>query len=157
MVPQERNAAAIWRQERIPVIYRPGGGLPLMARVPYARGNRFWLQNDHRRKPQWNPKYKCWEFPKAWFEDIVTRSLARFERVYVIQPFRAQEKCAPACWNAKGFECECSCMGANHGSRHPEGAWRVVSQTFALRWRDRELACRLIEKPAATGESGAAV
>ena len=27
---QERSAAAIWRQTAIPVVYKPGGGQPLM-------------------------------------------------------------------------------------------------------------------------------
>ena len=71
----------------------------------------------------------------------------RFGRVYVIQPYREFEKCAPACWNATGFTCECSCMGKNHGSM-PGGRWWVVADTFAIQWQGRRLACRLIERAA---------
>jgi hypothetical protein len=129
------------------VIYRPGGSEPLMVKLPYGRDNRSWLQNDHRRKPVWIARFRCWEIPKSWFDDVVERSLQRFDRIYVIQPFRVQEKCAPACWRAQSFECECSCMGANHGSESPAGKWWVISDTFALQWQGRELACRLIKKP----------
>ena len=133
----------------MPVVYRQGGSEPLLVRLPYASGNGGWLRSDHRRKPEWVKQYKCWGTPKAWFEDVVRRLLQRFGRVYVIQPYRTQEKCAPACWNATGVECECSCMGANHGSGNASGRWHVVSDTFAVQWRNRQLACRLIQRPQA--------
>ena len=146
MGTQDKNAAAIWRQKQIPVVYRRGGSQPLMIRLPYAEDNYTWLRHDHQRKPDWNAKFKCWESPKSWFDDLIARSLRRFDRVYAIQPYREQEKCAPACWNAKGFECQCSCMGANHGSQSPSGKWLVISDTFAIQWHDRQLACRLIQQ-----------
>lgn len=117
MATQDKDAAAIWRQSKIPVVYRQGGSEPLMIRLPYRSDNGAWLRGDHRRKPEWVAKYKCWETPKSWFEDVVAQSLRRFGRFYVIQPYRVQEKCAPACWNARGFECECSCMGQTMGPR----------------------------------------
>jgi hypothetical protein len=117
-----------------------------MIHLPYHADNRIWLRGDHRRKPIWNAEYRCWEVPQSWFEDVVTQCIHRFGSVYVIQPYRVQEKCAPACWNAQGFECECSCLGANHGCQNPTGNWRVISETFAVRWHDQQLACRLIER-----------
>lgn len=149
MAESDQQAAAIWRQAKVPVVYRRGGSQPLMIRLPYAPDNRAWLRSDHRRKPEWNNQFRCWETPKSWLEDVARRLLARFARVYVIQPYTAQEKCAPACWNATGIECECSCMGANHGSGAPSGKWHIVSNTFAVQWHDRQLACRLIERPKA--------
>ena len=117
----DRNPKAIWKQEVIPVIYRRGYGQPLMIKLPYESDNRNWLQRDHRRKPKWNKRFTCWEIPQSWLDDIVELTLRRFSRVYVIQPSRVQEKCAPACWNAEGFECNCSCMGANHGFQNQSG------------------------------------
>jgi hypothetical protein len=47
-------------------------------------------------------------------------------------------------------------MGANHGRGNPSGNWRVISETFAFRWQDRQLACRLIERnPANTFDHAA--
>ncbi|MEP1497973.1 MAG: hypothetical protein ABJK50_20985, partial [Pseudophaeobacter sp.] len=61
----------------------------------------------------------------------------------IIQPYREQEICARACQEALGHECQCSCMGANHGAGN-DGSWFEVSDTFSTRWGDRELACRLL-------------
>jgi hypothetical protein len=83
----------------------------------------------------------------AWFEDTLKRLLARFGAVYVIQPFNKLEICAPACWNATGAKCECSCMGEHHGSKNHAGRWHVVSETFAVRIREREFSCRLLHLP----------
>ena len=52
----------------------------------------------------------------------------------------------PGLLERKGDECQCSCMGENHGSQSPAGRWRVVSDTFATRWNDEELACRLVTR-----------
>lgn len=136
----------VWRQAKIPVVYRQGGSNPLLVRIPYAKDNRVWLQAGRRNKPAWIKEHGAWEVPKAWFDDVVAACLAKYRQVYVIQPYRVQEKCAPACWNAQGYECQCSCMGVHHGEQTPAGRWRVISDTFAVRWHDRELACRLITR-----------
>ena len=146
MGTQDKSISAIWAQNRVPVVYRAGGSRALMIRLPYASDNRNWLRSDHRRKPEWNQQRKFWTAPNSWFDDVVGRSVRRFGRIYVIQPFREKEKCAPACWNAEGFKCECSCMGAYHGTRSPLGKWLVISDTFAVQWHDRQLAVRLIEE-----------
>jgi hypothetical protein len=62
----------------------------------------------------------------------VDRSLAKYSKVYIIQPYREHEKCAPACQNAIGHECQCSCMGLYHGAGN-DGSWFEVSETFATR------------------------
>lgn len=138
--------ASIWRQKAIPVLYRRGPGHPLLARLPYHLTNRPWLQASGRKNPIWLHKEKYWELPQAWFNDLVKRCAEKFGQVYVIQPYHQHETCAPACWNAAGEICECSCMGANHGSGHPGSGWKVVSDAFATRWGERELACRLIKR-----------
>lgn len=138
------HAAALWRQSKIPVLYRQGGSAPLLLRLPYAEDNRVWVRGDHQRKPKWVFAYKCWQTPKAWFDDLIQRCCLRYGCVYVIQPYREKEVCAPACWEAQGFTCECSCMGANHGQGR-SGTWCIVSDAFAVQWGEKRLACRLIE------------
>jgi len=134
----------IWSQSSIPVIYRQASPNPLLIRVPFSSDNYAWLRGDKRHKPRWDAQHKRWETPMAWFDDLVGRMLKRHGQVYVIQLYKEQQKCAPACWNAQGFHCECSCMGANHGSGHPDGKWHEVSETFAFQWGHRQYACRLI-------------
>src|SRR5262245_34798165 len=106
----------VWNQKHTPVVLRRiGKGERLRVRIPYSEANRQWLQNGRRTPPIWNLIEKCWELPKAWFNDFVNRCLEDYGRVYIIQPYREQEKCAPACQNAIGHECQCSCMGQHHG------------------------------------------
>jgi hypothetical protein len=139
-----QNAAALWKQHAIPVVYRPEGREPLLVHLPYRPDNGAWLRGQHRRRPAWVAQYKGWQAPKAWFDDVVSQCLLRFGHVYVIQPYRVQETCAPACWQAHGFTCECSCLGANHGCQQPAGQWHIVSETCAIQWHGRQLACRLL-------------
>ncbi|MDI1226922.1 MAG: hypothetical protein PSY14_04475 [bacterium] len=134
----------IWRQQSIPVFYRKGKGHPLLIRLPYRDDNREWLKNEKRHKPVWDRDKKHWEVPKAWFNDLVNRAMLRWKKLYIIQPYLEKEVCAPACWNAVGHECQCSCMGERHGSGHPQGNWFTVSDTFAVNWSGREIACRLL-------------
>ena len=96
----------------------------MMIRLPYASDNGVWLKRV-RQPPHWSQPFQCWLAPKAWFDDVISRALQRFGRVYVIEPFREREKCASLCWNARGFDCECSCMGKNHGVNAPSGGWDV--------------------------------
>jgi len=134
----------IWNQQNIPVVLRSGGKEKLKTRVPYSKDNRAWLKVGHRIDPEWDKEKKYWALPKSWFNDIVIKCIEKHGRVYVIQPYREQEKCAPACWNAKGHECNCSCMGANHGSQGENADWLVISDAFATRWGEKEYACRLL-------------
>ncbi len=90
MGTQDPKLREIWLQKQIPVVYREGKSKPILLRLPYSPDNREWLQGDHRRRPEWNTRYNCWETPKAWFDEIIRLALKRFGRVYVIQPFKAQ-------------------------------------------------------------------
>lgn len=143
--PDSDTARLSWvlSQQAAPVALRLGKGHKLRVKVPYAEDNRRWLQDGKRTSPKWLKEKKQWEIPSSWFNDFVERALIRYGKVYVIQPFREQEKCAPACWNAIGHECQCSCMGAHHGAGNGAG-WFVVSDTFATRWGTLHLACRLM-------------
>lgn len=140
----DQSLRRIWNQTAIPVVLRGGSVAPLVVRVSFASDNREWLRDERRTKPQWIVQHKAWSIPKTWFEDTIRRALERYGKVYVIQPFRVNEKCAPACWHATGALCECSCMGANHGSGDPAGKWHVVSETFAVKVGPKEYSCRLL-------------
>lgn len=137
---------AIWKQTEIPVIYRTGKKEPMMLKLPYDPDNRQWLRQDKTgRHPVWNSKYKCWLLPRTRFDEMVEALLDRFHRTYVIQPYREKEICAPACWNAKGFTCECSCMGANHGRGNAGTGWFEISETLAVQWGPKKYGCRLLK------------
>jgi hypothetical protein len=137
--------AFVWKQKQIPVVLRrTGRGDQLRVRLPYAHDNRQWLQGGRRNMPVWiGGDEAYWELPKAWFNDFIDRALLRYGKVYIIQPYREHEICARACQEARGHECECSCMGANHGAGN-DGSWFEVSDIFSIRWGERKLACRLL-------------
>ena len=139
---------AVLNQTHTPVAIRRGKGHKLHVKLPFADDNRIWLQQGLKSRPNWLRADKVWELPNNHFNKFVERALEKFGRVYVIQPYREHETCAPACWNAVGHECQCSCMGANHGSGS-SGGWFVVSETFAVRWGDEHMACRLMTRGAA--------
>jgi len=134
----------VWEQGHVPVVLRrTGKGERLRVRLPFAPNNRQWLQDGRRISPDWVVDKKCWELPKAWFNDFVDRALRHYGKVYVVQPYREQEICSPACQNATGHECQCSCMGLHHGSGN-DGSWFEVSDAFSFRWGNKYLACRLM-------------
>jgi hypothetical protein len=146
----KRTLKHVWEQGRIPVVLRrTAKGQRLRARLPYAENSVHWLQNGRRTTPLWIAGKKYWELPKVWFNDFVERSLAQYGQVYIIQPYREQEKCAPACQRAVGHECQCCCMGLHHGAGN-DGSWFEVSDAFATRWGNQELACRLMRARRAT-------
>lgn len=136
----------IWNQKSVPIVIRETKrGRQHRVRLPYSQENRVWLQNGRRLHPGWNSRLRYWEIPKSWFNDFVDRALRRYGNVWIIQPHRKLEVCASACQNAQGHECQCSCLGANHGSGN-DGSWFEVNDAFAIRWNSDEWACRLLER-----------
>jgi hypothetical protein len=136
----------IWEQRSIAVLYRPGDD-DLYVKTPYALGNKEWFQDGRNRRsaPKWNPEEKHWRVPRSHFKELTRRLVERFRRAYIIQPYNEKEVCAPACWNASGLDCECSCLGQNHGNGQPGGRWYIISETCAIKWGSRGLKWNLIE------------
>ncbi|MBB6357645.1 hypothetical protein ACFFTN_27520 [Aminobacter aganoensis] len=134
----------VWRQTKIPVVIRRDEkGHKLRVRLPYDDNNRKWLNTVGKSSVTWIDGKSYWELPRSWFNSFVNRALERHGKLYVIQPYREQEKCARKCMEAMGHECNCSCMGKNHGAG-VNGSWFEVSDTFATRWNEKEIACRLM-------------
>jgi hypothetical protein len=136
---------AIWYQREIPVVVRTHKCPRVLVTLSAIEDADSWLRGEHRGRPRWDTRFKCRSVPKSWFDDVIERALRRFGRVYVIQPYREQQRCAPACWNAQGHTCECSCLGANHGLGRPSALWREISETFAFQWGPRQYGCRLLQ------------
>jgi hypothetical protein len=140
------TVADVLQQERWPVIVRPRRG-DVLAWLPYAEDNRVFLRLSNS-KPEWHRAHRklrgYWSMPRTWFERNARRCAARWGQVYVVQPHNASEKCAPACWDARGLECACSCLGENHGSGHPGGRWYIISETCAVAHRGQQMRVSLL-------------
>jgi len=149
MIEEELDDRALkdrWNQSKIPIIIRrPTKGERHRLRLPFAQGNGKWLNDACGNRLKFIADGQYWEIPQTRFNDFVESALDRYGAVYIIQPYNEQEKCAPACQNARGYECQCSCMGAHHGAGN-DGSWFEVSDTFATRWGPRTLACRLLTR-----------
>jgi hypothetical protein len=145
MRTNDPRLTAVWKQRGIPVVLRRTGvGEKLRVRIPPSVDAFSWLKADRRIHPYWSNLHSCWEVPKSWFNDFVVAALRRYGRLYIVQPYREHEICSPSCLNAVGHECECSCMGANHGAGN-DGTWFEVSDAFAVRSTPTALACRLLQ------------
>jgi hypothetical protein len=138
-----RKAKEVWHNGKIPVVLRRESK-PTRIRIPKFPNDEEWLRSGSRKKkPRWDLQGKYWELPASRFNELVKMILHRFGKLYIIQPYREKEVCARACMEANGFECQCSCMGRNHGNAH-SGGWFEVSDAFAVRFGDKRVACRLI-------------
>lgn len=137
----------IWEQRELPVVFRPEQG-QIRVKLPYRDDNYEWLRDGARNRPKWHPDEKYWTVPAAWYERILKQSLARYGAIYTIRPGRKIAKCAPACWNAVGPDCECSCEGANHGSGvAPNYRWNVISESLAIGVGPKTMRCTLLVGP----------
>jgi hypothetical protein len=143
--PKPEVISRIWRQTALPVVFR-GPDPPLKVKLPYQEDNKVWLRGEERRRPKWNAAEKHWETPRNWFDRVLAKCLERYGAAYVVQYHRDKpDKCAPACWNAKGSECNCSCDGANHGKgAAAAGRWFVINDTLAVQWGDKRVRCWLV-------------
>lgn len=139
-----KAARAIWNQMAIPVVLnRKGKGQKIRVRLPFNQTNRFLLGRLGRIKPVWNHAERFWEVPKSWLNTLIKMLVSQHGRIYLMQTFIETEVCAPACRNAEGLDCSCSCGGANHGAGH-DNRWFDISETFSFARGNEQLACRLL-------------
>jgi hypothetical protein len=145
----------IWGNLKIPVVFKKNSKDDVLVRIEYKHQTKFEfaILNDGRthitgnqKFPTWDNQYRCWRTAKTKSQHTVEILLKKFGEVYYIHGYKNQVKCAPACWNAKGTDCQCSCMGANHGQGVPGGNWFVVNDTLAVQYEEREYSCRLLKK-----------
>jgi hypothetical protein len=135
------------RPDGTPVVLLTRKTQPLWVIIPFANDNHEWLGESRTRRTYHYVRDKDphhWAVPKSWLNALTRRLVDRFGACYLVQALRQRETCAPACWDAHGLECECSCMGEHHGEGHPDGRWYVVSETCAVGWGEKRLHYKLI-------------
>ncbi|WP_152046751.1 hypothetical protein [Aureimonas psammosilenae] len=145
MSNNDQRLRDVWKQREVPVVLRRGGpDEKLRIRLPAGEEKFDWISSGRQHQPERFDDPHYWELGKTRFNDFVEQALDRFGKLYVIQPYREQEKCARACRHAKGHDCNCSCMGAHHGTGDGLGGWFDIGDAFSTRWGDRAVACRLM-------------
>jgi len=62
----------LWRQGKIPVIFKRNKPLPVLVRIPFAEGNMEWLRDGRRMKPDWSTLKNPWNPHEHWFSGVST-------------------------------------------------------------------------------------
>jgi hypothetical protein len=144
------DAKRAWNQKESPVILRRrkqnGRNQRLRIRLP-AQGNHFILlkgSNKFNHKPIYVEKGSFWEVPYQRLNDLVEVLAKFYGKVILMQPVKEKQVCARKCMEASGFECECSCLGANHGSENMTSSWYEVDDTYAVRYGSDQVSLKLI-------------
>lgn len=112
-------------------VYRPVGTGRIRVRMPYQVGNRAFI---HRTlgsmvRPDWNRLENQWEIARQHMRDVVEALAERFGVVEVTIDFRSTSRCDIRCRDAEGDDCDCQCLGENHGGAAYWRSWQHVGET----------------------------
>ena len=143
MARRQKPFSKIWFESPVPALFRPPKG-QVLVRVDKHPTNRCLIKLG-RNWPRWVEQRHCYQVPAAWFSKLAKVIVNEFGAVWIIQPFREKQICAPACRDAEGLVCECSCMGEFHGVNHAGNGWFEVSESFMVRYSSAQWACRLLK------------
>ena len=116
-------------------VHRP---IPTQGRIaiwlPYAEGTRAWLRKvcGPGTRPEFDRERKAWLVARPHFRKVVDALARRCGTVLVITDHTVRHACGSRCWNAEGDECECECLGDNHGGGLHLG-WHQVGADMAIR------------------------
>lgn len=140
----DRPLDSVWRDSPHPAIFRRGKGFKLWVRLDQSKEN-YDLIKINRSIPRWIDKKVCYEVPADWFDKLVPILLRTHNFLYIIQPYREREECAPKCKSAVGHECDCPCLGRFHGAGYSGNGWFEVSDAYEVRWGEKRWGCRLLK------------
>lgn len=114
----------------IPTVYRPAGSGRITVRMPYALGNRAWIHHNLGSgiHPVWNTTDKRWELARNHLRATVEALVERFGIVDVVIDSYAVTRCR----DAVGDDCDCQCVGENHGGAAYWKHWHAVGETTLI-------------------------
>lgn len=104
-------------QRLLPCIYRLLGAERLKVSLPYDPRNRAWIHSviGDRARPDYSRQHRHWLIARTHFTTLVDALLDRHGRVDVLAEYTTTEVCDTRCQTATGPECQCACLGNNHG------------------------------------------
>lgn len=126
-------------QPILPCIYRPTGTERLRVSLPFDLRNRSWIHSviGDRARPTYSKQNRYWLIARDHFSKLVEALLDRYGRVDVLAEFTTTEVCDTRCQNARGTDCQCTCLGNNHGGGQ-WGGWFQIGDTTLIS-HDRQL------------------
>lgn len=115
-------------------VWRPVVGR-VVIKMPYAPGNRAWLKDvlGDRIRPTWNKDLGRWEIARNHFGSVVEALADRLGRIDAYMDFTCIERCDSRCKAARSRECNCVCLGKNHGQGGVTHGWKLVSDTLEIK------------------------
>lgn len=125
-----------------------GGMATLDVRLPYARGNRRYL--EYLRNPQrranvnYNSATRCWRLPTSQYALLRKELLKKHGQVEITVTGATLDKCTHMCANAStetADKCECICMGVNHGNS--ASGYKAVAEYLLVRSTESSQTVRL--------------
>lgn len=136
---------AFLEASKLPVLLNTKTKGKIMLRFPNEEKHEDFVAGGQRSEPEWKP-YGAWFVARSALRSHAQRCIAKWGGCWIVQSYREKEVCAPACQNAIGLECHCSCMGLYHGheAEATSGKWHVVNEAFCVRWGDVVYAVRRI-------------
>jgi hypothetical protein len=97
----------------------------VIAKIPPRKGNYRWLHHHLAiRSPRLDGDR--WHLPRNCLLKFVTAAVDRYGYVAVYRDMSKLSRCNRLCLEAQGMECDCSCMGAHHGTADSGGWFEVV-------------------------------
>lgn len=98
----------------VPVVWLPKNG-KVVAKLPPRKGNRRWLHHTVGiRSPRLADDR--WHLPRNCLGRLVTAAIDRYGHIVVCRDMSRLSRCTRACLEARGIDCDCSCLGAYHGA-----------------------------------------
>lgn len=102
--------------------------------MPNARGNREWLRDvcGPGTRPDWDKPTRTWRVARPHFRKVISALVARHGVIAVCVDIVVTRACGSWCRDARGDECDCSCLGENHGSGTWTAGWVPVSDEWVV-------------------------
>ena len=112
------------------MIWLPRDG-HVVAKIPVRKGNLRWLREAVRvRSPRLDGDR--WHLPRNCLVKLVIAGIDRYGYVVVWRDMSRLSRCTRKCLEAEGIECDCSCMGENHGAGVDDGWFERVGTGWSL-------------------------
>ncbi|MBD3004674.1 hypothetical protein [Streptomyces sp. 5-10] len=132
------------KDQQTAIIERPISG-QIAVFTPFVEGgSRKFLKEliGSRSRLDWDKERKRWLMSRQHMAKVIDGCLRRWSRVELRRQYLETQRCDVRCQQAKGDDCECSCMGLMHGSRAVGGGWlsgfrRVGETTLVTRGAER--------------------
>lgn len=117
-----------------------------MVRISHPEDNRAWLGSIRTRGRGllWQREERHCECHSAWLAALAEVVLAHHCRVWLMQQFDCRAGCNESCITGRGLDCECGCLGRNHGAGLVDGWAQRIEANDACALLGVVYACRLL-------------